>query len=377
MNPLRRKLLGAVAGAVGTSAMPAWPQPTSQIGAGRTPTVFQIVDMSAAQVDVSKDFLVGSRAAWQEINTRGAGKGRLISHQTIEVDGSTASIRTALETVKQHANVVALIGSVGDRVASQLSNILRKEIPDIAHVAPWLQNPKSDLEDNTFAIFATRSEQIAHAVKSLSVMSVTDVGAVYASLAEFASYKDDVNASCAALGLRVQTFGPIDDLSQLGRSLTANSPRILIFLGGSPELLQFSQGMDKQGMQRFIIAMSDVNLQVLQQMGLSKHAHVVATQVVPMVNSSLPLVRSFRETLGRLYDEPPTPLSLSGYTAVRYAYEVFRGIDGPLTRASSLLAFQRRAPLDLGGLRIDPGLRRTGSAFVTQGTISSDGRIVG
>jgi ABC-type branched-subunit amino acid transport system substrate-binding protein len=377
MNPYRRKLLGAMAGAMYAGSMPAGAQGPNAATAARTPTVVQIADMSAGQIDISKDFLVGSRACWQDINARGAARGKAIALQTLEVDGSPTSLRNAVDTLKTQPNVLAMVGSVGDRVASRLVDLLRREMPDIAHVAPWLQNSKAEVDDNTFTIFASRQEQIAYAIKSLSSMSISEVGAVYASAAEFTNYKEEVDTAAKMLKLRVSTFGPSPDLQQLGKSLSAQSPRILLFLGGTPELLQFSQGIDQQAMQRYIVAMADVNLQVLQQMGLSRHAQVIATQVVPMVNSSLPLVRAFRETLARLYDEPPTPHSLSGYTAARYAYEVLHSVDGPMTRASALLAFQRRSTVDLGGLRVDPSQHRSGNAYVTQSMISADGRIIG
>lgn len=373
----RRQLLGAAASAAIGAVAPVWAQGSGQSGSPRSPTLVQIADMSAGQVDVSKDFMVGMRSAWQDINARGGLRGKSMGLQTFEVDGTANSLRNALDFLRSQPNMLAVVGSVGDRVASGMVDVLRREMPDVAHVAPWLQNVKSESADNTFAIFASRREQIVYAVKSLSSMSISEVGAVYASAAEFANYKDEVDAVAGQLKLRVTTYGPSADLTQLGNSLGAASPRILLFLGGTPELLQFSQGIDKQAMQRYIVAMADVNLNVLQQMGLSRHAQVIATQVVPMVNSGLAVVRAFRETLSRLYDEPPTPHSLSGYVAARYTYEVLQAMDGPITRASALSAFQRRSTVDLGGMRVDPSQRRSTSAYVTQSMISADGRIIG
>ncbi len=380
MSPLtlhRRKLLGAAASTAIGAVAPVWAQGSGQSGSSRSPALLQIADMSAGQVDVSKDFMVGMRSAWQDINARGGLRGKVIGLQTFEVDGTSNGLRNALDFLRAQPNVLAVVGSVGDRVAAGMADVLRREMPDIAHVAPWLQNFKYEAADNTFAIFASRREQIVYAVKSLSTMSVNEIGAVYASATELANYKEEVDAVAGQLKLRVTSYGPSADLAQLGSSLVPTSPRILLFLGGTPELLQFSRGIDKQAMQRYIIAMADVNLNVLQQMGLSRHAQVIATQVVPMVNSQLAVVRAFRETLGRLYDEPPTPHSLSGYIAGRYAYEVLNSMDAPMSRASALLAFQRRNTIDLGGLRVDPGQRRSANAFVTQSMIAADGRIVG
>jgi hypothetical protein len=166
-------------------------------------------------------------------------------------------------------------------------------------------------------------------------------------------------------------------LQQLGRSLNADSPRVMVFLGGTPELFQLSLGIDQQAAQRYIVAMSDVNLQTLQQMRISRHASVIATQVVPMVNANNPIVKSYRETLSRLYDEPPTPQSLAGFISARFAFELLQGTEGPLTRAAVLQGAQRRYSVELGGLRIDSDSRRKANAFVTQSMIGSDGRIVG
>ncbi|MFZ3126773.1 MAG: twin-arginine translocation pathway signal protein, partial [Rhodoferax sp.] len=135
--------------------------------------------------------------------------------------------------------------------------------------------------------------------------------------------------------------------------------------------------IEKQAAQRYIIAMSDVNLQTMLQMGVSRFTPVIATQVVPMVNANLPIVKNYRDTLGRLYDEPPTPQSLAGYIAARYTHEVLQGIDGTPTRLSALQAFQKRSTVDLGGFRIAPDARGRGTAYVTQSMISTDGRLLG
>lgn len=38
-------------------------------------TIAQIVDMSAGQQDVSRDFMAGSKVAWQNLNTKGGIRG--------------------------------------------------------------------------------------------------------------------------------------------------------------------------------------------------------------------------------------------------------------------------------------------------------------
>lgn len=372
----RRSLLTLASGLSAGLAVPAWAQ-SAKSGASSRVTVAQIVDMSATQIDVSKDFLVGARAAWADINAKGGIRGKTVQHQVLEVDGSAASLRTAVDSLKGQNQCVALFGTAGDRAAAQVTDILRRELPDIAHIAPWLQNLDTDGNDNTFPIFASRQDQITHAVKSLSVMGVTEIGAVYGTPAEFASYKTDIQQTAQALGLRLKNYSPSADLQQLGKTLTPDTPRVLLFIGGTPELFDFSKGIDKQAALRYIVAMSDVNVQTLTQMGSSRHAQVVATQVVPLVNSSLPVVRSYRDTLGRLYDEPPTPHSLAGFVSARYTYEMLLSVEGATTRQNTLQAMQKRSSMELGGFRLSlEGKSRSGT-YVTQSMIAPDGRLLG
>lgn len=371
----RRRILAAGAGALLAGAAPAWAQPGR--ANGRPLTIAQIVDTSASQQDVSKDFLIGSRAAWQDINAKGGVRGKPVQHLSIEVDGTLPSLQAALASIRDNLNCICLSGTAGDPVATQLASLLRQENIAIAHVAPWLQNSSLEVDDRTFPIFAARQEQIGHALKSLTVMGVHDVGAVYASSSEFNLYHQDLERIAGEFKVKLQSFRAEGELARLGQRLTQSTPAILLFVGGTPELVQFTQGLDRQSRQRYVVALADVNLQTMVQMGASRSTPVIATQAVPMVNSSLPVVRAYRETLGRLFDEPPAPLSLAGYIAARYTYEVLADIDAAPTRHTALQAFQRRGATDVGGYRIAFNPQRRSATYVTQSMLTVDGRVVG
>ena len=311
-NPVRRMAIHGLGGLAAVALTPSWAQKDNKDGASKSLTFVQVADVSPGQIDISKDFVVGSRAAWQEINASGGFRGRQVQHRTVEVDGSDASLRQVVDTYKGQAQVAAFMGTVGGHVAESLADLLHREAPDMPHVAPWLQNANFQVSDNTFPIFASRQDQITHAVRTLSLAGVTEMGAVYASPAEYSSYHQEVQRTAVALNMRVTTFGPIADLQRLAQTLTAQSPRLLIFLGGTPELLQFTQGIAKQADLRYVIAMSDVNLQTLSQVGMPPHAPVIATQVVPLLNTSATVVRAYRSALLKYFDEPPTPQGLAG-----------------------------------------------------------------
>lgn len=375
--PNRRQLLLGAAAAATLTRSPSWAQAPRSSTQERPLEIAQIVDTSAAQLDVSRDFLIGSRAAWQDINSRGGVRGRQVQHTVIEVDGTLPALQQALDTVRQLPQCVALCGTAGDRIASQLIKLLRQEQMDIAHVAPWLHNDAGSVSEKTFPIFASQQEQITHALKSLSVVGVTELGAVYATAREHELYHPEVARTAASLKLRLLDYTPSRSLQQLGQELSPQTPAIVLFVGGTPELAQFVTGLEKQARQRYVIGLADVNLLTMTQMGLARNSPVMATQVVPMVTSGLPVVRSYRETLSRLFDEPPNPLSLSGFIAARYTHAVLHTMDSISTRAQVLQAFQKKAAQDVGGFRVNFQGQRRVSAYVTQSMLAPDGRIVG
>jgi len=88
-------------------------------------------------------------------------------------------------------------------------------------------------------------------------------------------------------------------------------------------------------------------------------------------------VRAYRDTLARLFDEAPAALSLAGFIAARYTYEVLADMDAPLTRPAVLAAFQKRANVDVGGFRVAFNAQRRGSSYVTQSMLATDGRLIG
>lgn len=363
-----------LAGAAVAVACPAMAQPR---GGSTALLIAQLHDGSAGEQDVAKDFVIGSRAAWQDINSRGGLKGRAVRHLTVETDGTPEGLRRAWSTLREDPSCVVLSGTASHPLASLLAAQLRQEGAQIAHAAPWLQDSALAADERTFPIFAGRREQIAHALHSLMISGVQEVGAVFAGPRVAALYAEDVARSAAALKLKLATWTGNGNLAQVGQGLGPGSPAVLLFIGGTPELVQFTQGLERQARQRYVVALADVNLHTVQQMGGGRATPIIATQVVPMVKAALPIVRRYREAMTRLFDEAPVALSLAGFIAAHYTHQVLAGIDGPVTRATALAAFQRRQELDLGGYRVrfdDAG--RSGS-FVTQSMLTADGRVVG
>ena len=378
---LQATAAGMLACSTALQAQPAGKGAGAKAAAGApVATVVQIVDMSADQQDISRDLVVGARAAWQAFNAQGGLKGRPVLHRVLETDGSADSLQAAWQATRKDSGCVALAGCTGNSVAAAVIGLQAQAPADerLAHMAPWLQNADTVLDDASFPIFANHHAQIEHALKSLAVMGVRELGVVYASPTARTASKGELERTSQALKLRLVPLPTATSLSTTARQLPAQAPSILLFMGGTPELAQFMQGMQGRKTQHFVVAMADANLQTLAQLGsLTRTAPVVVTQTVPLVTAGLPVVRAYRDAMARYYDEPPTPQSLAGFIGARYAITVLQGLDTAPTRQNVLAACQRRSPLDLGGfpVRFD-GSKRSGR-YVTQSMLSPDGRVVG
>lgn len=370
----RRNFLRASGAA---TALVASPWAMAQSPSSRSPMVAQVVDISNQNQDISKDFVVGSRAAWQEINAAGGIRGQAVRHNVVETDGSAEQVSAAWGQLRGDASCLAAFGTCADGLATAFAAQSRENNSELAHVAPWLQSASVDQGANTFSIFSTREQQIQHALKSMTTVGVDKLMVVYQSEAERSRNMQDIQRMAQSLKLALREMPVQTDLSELARQITRTSTPIVLFVGGTPELVQFMRGWNPGTTLRYIIALADVNLQTAQQMMGNRYVPVIGTQAVPMISGSMAIVRRYRQALAKYYDEPPTALSLAGYLSARYTAQVLQSVRNNLNRSAAFEAFSRRQAMDLEGFRVAYENGKLQSAYVTQSLLTADGRVVG
>jgi ABC-type branched-subunit amino acid transport system substrate-binding protein len=359
------------------SALAASPWAMAQGPSSRSPMVAQVVDSSNQTQDISKDFVVGSRTAWQEINATGGIRGQAIRHSVIETDGSAAQMNAAWAQLRSDTSCLASFGTCADGLSTAFTQQSREGSSELAHVAPWLQSASVDQGTNTFSIFSNREQQIQHALKNMTTVGVDNLMVVYQSDAERRQNMPDIQRMAQRLKLALREMPVQADLSEQARQISRTTTPLVLFVGGTPELVQFMRGWNPGTTLRYIIALADVNLQTAQQMMGNRYVPVIGTQAVPMVTSSLSIVRRYRQALTKYYDEPPTALSLAGYLSARYTAQVLLSVKGNLNRSAAFDAFSRRQALDMEGFRVAYDNGKLQSAYVTQSLLTADGRVIG
>lgn len=371
----RRGFLRTSAAASAMALVSPWA--LAQSAVLRSPMVAQVVDSSNQTQDISKDFVVGSRTAWQEINAAGGIRGQVIRHSIIQTDGLAAQMTAAWAQLQSDANCLASFGTCADALAAGFTAQSRADKDELAHVAPWLQNASVELGVNTFSIFSNREQQIQHALKNMRTVGVESLMVVYQSQTERLQNTQDIQRISRSLKLTLQEMPVHADLSVQAQQISRTTTPLVLFVGGTPELVQFMRGWNPGVSLRYIFALADVNLQTAQQMMGNRHVPVIGTQAVPMVTSSIAIVRRYRQALAKYYDEPPTALSLAGYLSARYTAQVLLSARGNLNRSAAYEAFSRRQSIDLEGFRVSYDNGKLQSAYVTQSMLRADGRVIG
>lgn len=372
----RRTLLGATLGTLALAGS-GLPRHAEAQTAGRNLRVTQLIDTSSDQQELSRDYSTGWQLALAELARAGR---TTLQLQTIQTDGSADALRRALERVRDDRSQVAMVGTVGERLASAAIVESRRMGLGIAHLAPWLAASHDDASEGVFPLFASREVQIEKAVQSLAQVGVKELGLVYPSPAAEQQFDPGIAAAARRLGLQTVrlTVPAGQDAAAFGAALKPNSPAVLLFVGGTVELALFSQGLSRRGLQRYVICLSDVDVTTLLQLGPGKSTPLILTQVVPNPQSSqLPVAMAYRAALKVFYDEPPSPVSLAGYIAGRYAAEALGKLEGEVSRATVMASLQKLSAFDIGGFKIKLGAGQRGSSFVNQLLLQGGGRLIG
>lgn len=336
----------------------------------------QLLDVSANQQALSRDYATGFRLAFAELRRT---SGLSVQLRTVELDGSPAALREAIETVKNDPGQLALIGAVGESMALASFAQARQSGLDIAHVAPWLADSRFDHDTQLCALFASREDQIRYVLKDLASMGVAELGVLYPSRRHAAALLSGTNAVVDRLRIKASTLIVPDgqSLETYAAQLPASAPFFILFMGGDVELALFTRGMSGRGLKRYVVCLADVDTGTFLQLDPGKAVPVVFTQVVPNPNSSrVPVVRAYRAALQQLFDEAPSPISLAGYLGGRYAAAVLAGVGPNPSRSRVLAAFQRRPSLDLDGWRFEFSAGGRASRFVSQTLLNTRGSLV-
>lgn len=340
--------------------------------------VVQMLDMSAEQQELSRDYSTGVRLAWATEARRARGAAR-VTLETLNTDGSAAAVEAAVARLQQDETVLALVGTVGDRLSVQAQGELDRKSLKLAHIAPWMSDGRHEAQEGVSCLFASRAVQLQQALTVMRGMGANELCVIYGSASEQTLYDQQVASIAQAQKLKLARL--TGDLYNSAEALAARIPAssaMVLCLATSAELAQLTKAMAGRRDFRFVLALGDVDAPSLVQLGPGKGVPVILTQVVPNpLRSKLAVVENYRQQLNEFFEEAPSTISLAGYIAGLHALSLLRELGNAASRASVWAQVARHAPQDLSGWRVEFRDDHRGSRFVTHTLLTPSGELLG
>jgi branched-chain amino acid transport system substrate-binding protein len=145
----------------------------------------------------------------------------------------------------------------------------------------------------------------------------------------------------------------------LAELIAAKTPvRAVIMVGTAAPCAEFVKAARRAGLDALFLNVSFVDANKLAEMLGAEGEGVIVTEVVPHIDSSLPIVQEYRRALAALPDgSTPNFVSLEGYIAARMLIRALDNVKGPITSESITNGLEQLGHFDLGlgePLRLGP-----------------------
>ena len=304
----------------------------------------------------------GVLAALKEINLQGGIKGRSIC--LIALDDGYEPERTVpnMHRLIEHENVLAIIGNVGTPTAIAAVPIAnRNHVPFFGAFtgAGILRRiPPDRYVINYRASYAEETAAMVQALIAYGNLKPNEIA--------FFTQRDAYGDSGFVGGIAALKQNGLEDETQIthGRyernSLAVENgladilladpePKAVIMVGTYAPSAKFIRLARSYSLHSLFLNVSFVGAAPLAQALGNEEDGVIVTQVVPHLESPLPIVRDFHKALRRFNPAiAPTFGSLEGYIATRILLHAMKTVKVAITRDSIIDALENLGEFDLG-----------------------------
>jgi branched-chain amino acid transport system substrate-binding protein len=334
-------------------------------------------DLSGTSAALTKDYLRGMTAYFDELNKKGGIRGEKI--KLVSLDDAFNPDKTAENTKALiDQNAVALVGYRGTANVQKIIPIVQSAgIAEIGNTsgAKSLRDP---YVPNLFHVRASNSDEIEAAVNHAWTIGITRIAAAYQDDAFGKESMEALVASLKKRGSAPVATGAVPrgtvDVAKAVDAVSAASPQAVLFLGQAKPAAAFMTGLRAKGTNPQLFVLS-VASGLHAEMG-DKATGVIVTQVVPYPFTELgnPVVREYQKVMLQQAEKKFSYNSMEGFLNAKVMAIALTRTPAPVTRAKLISALESFSNEDLGGFAITYGKQSNlGSRFVALTMIRSDG----
>ncbi len=325
----------------------------------------------------------GGDAYIERVNREGGVRGRKIRMTTVDDRYEPAETLKNIRSLNT-AGVVAMLGIFGvPSVAAALPVVEELRLPSVGLTsgAAAVRTPVRRYSFPVRASYADEATTMAQHFTSLNLNRVV----IVRQLNPFGnSVADTMIEALGKAGLKPVADIPFkidgSDVKEVVARLGALEQVHVVFLAmqsvvAIPLLDNMRNANAQAGADVFSV--SAVDTTALANALKEKARGVAISQIVPLTQSSLPLVREYLRDLKAIDGGAPSFYGLEGYVEARILVEGLRRAAPTISRENLVTALEGLGAFDLGGMVVTYGAGvRTGSRFVDLTMVSRNGTLV-
>lgn len=342
----------------------------------------QSVVLSGPQAENGVNYTNGLKLYLEQVNAKGGVHGRKIQIKTLD-DGYDPK-KTAANTQKliDEDRVFALFGYTG--TGSTLATLPIVEKAQVPLIAPF--TGADMLRDKTtrmlFVVRAGYRDELVRMVEQLVTTGVKDIAIAYQDDNFGKSVLKSAEEALDKFKLKAAAVGAIDgktyDARKAVEAIVKTKPGAILMGTAGQASVAFIRDYLKTGERPQFFGLSVMSATQLRKELGADSAGIAVAQVVPSPWSSKhPIVKQYREALGKNNQQEAHHAGLEGYIAAKVLVEGLKRSGKDLTREKLVSALESMHNLDLGDFVIDySSEKHAGSTFVDLSIIRSGGQFV-
>ncbi|MDB5859568.1 MAG: transporter permease [Ramlibacter sp.] len=334
-------------------------------------------DLSGTSAALTKDYVRGMNAYFDELNRKGGIRGEKI--KLVSLDDGFNPDKTAENTKALiDQNALALVGYRGTANVQKIIPLVQAAgIAEIGNTsgAKSLRDP---YVEGLFHLRASTTDEIEAAVNHAWTIGITRIGAAYQDDAFGKEGLDALNASLKKRGSEPVAVGPVPrgtvDVAKAVDAMAAAKPQAVLYIGQSKPAAALIKGIRAKGLspQFFVLSVASGLHADLGE----ESSGVIVSQVVPYPFTELgnPVVREYQKVIGALDDRKFSYNSMEGFLNAKLVAAALQKTSQPYTRAKLIATLKGLTNEDLGGFSISYGKQNNlGSRFVALTMVRKDG----